>query len=181
MTAAPISLDDALTDPHLLGAALGPVAPWSAWRAILKAAFAEPLTPAELKTFKALAGGRKPPKRRVSELWVGAGRRSGKSRAAALVATYLGAILGDHAHRLAPGEQGVVLLVAPTKEQAGLARAYVKAFLSTSAFLSPLVASETADAIELTNGISIVIGAASYRTTRGPPGRGDRRGRIPSG
>ena len=36
-----IPISEALADPNLLGAALGDVASWRTWRAILKAAFAE--------------------------------------------------------------------------------------------------------------------------------------------
>jgi hypothetical protein len=40
-----MSIDEALTDPNLLGAALGDIESWQAWRVILKAAFALPLDP----------------------------------------------------------------------------------------------------------------------------------------
>ena len=42
MTGA-ITIDAALADENLLGAALGPVAPWSTWLAVLRAAFGEKL------------------------------------------------------------------------------------------------------------------------------------------
>jgi hypothetical protein len=71
MRVAPkISIDDALTDRQLLGAALEDLDSWSTWRVILKAAFGEPLTDDELSLFKTLAGGRSAPAERVSELWV---------------------------------------------------------------------------------------------------------------
>ena len=38
---------------------------WNPWKAVLKGAFALPMTPQELITFGELAGGRAPPKRRV--------------------------------------------------------------------------------------------------------------------
>src|SRR5262249_15253645 len=64
-----ISIAKALRDPNLLGAALGDISTWRVWVAILKAAFAEPLTDDELATFKQVAGDRRPPQRRVRELW----------------------------------------------------------------------------------------------------------------
>ncbi|MFI4935203.1 MAG: hypothetical protein ACHP7N_11325 [Caulobacterales bacterium] len=161
-----ITIDDALTDRGLLGAALGDVRPWSAWRAVLKAAFAEPLTAAELRTFGKLAGGRKPPRRRVAELWVAAGRRSGKSRMAGLAAVYLGACI-DHSRRLAPGETGYILAVAPSTGQAATVKAYALAFLQASPVLAPLISSVTSDEIVLTNRVTLAIGAASFRTVRG--------------
>ena len=59
---------------------------WNAWRVVLKSAFALPLTPEELVVFGELAGGRAPPKRRVRELWIVAGRRVGKDSIASLLA-----------------------------------------------------------------------------------------------
>ena len=49
-------IDTAITDPKLLGAALGDLEPWTAWRVILKAAFALPLNKPEKKLFAKLAG-----------------------------------------------------------------------------------------------------------------------------
>ena len=56
-----IPIDAALTDGNLLGSALGPPKTWSAWRTVLKAAFAQPLTADEAATFTAVAGTRAPP------------------------------------------------------------------------------------------------------------------------
>jgi hypothetical protein len=161
-----ITIEAAMTDPALLGAALGPIEPWAPWRAVLKAAYAEPLTPAERATFGKLAGGRKPPKRPVAELWAAAGRRSGKTRMASLASVYVAACV-DHSRRLAPGEQGVVLLVAPSTSQATLAKGYAEAFLRRSPVLAPMIVGVTADEIELSNGVVIAIGAANFRTLRG--------------
>ena len=72
-----IPISEALADPNLLGAALGDIASWRTWVAILKAAFAEPLTDDERALFALVAGDRAPPSRRVRELWGGPiGRRS---------------------------------------------------------------------------------------------------------
>ena len=74
-----IPICEALADANLLGAALGDIGSWRTWVAILKAAFAEPLTDEERALFALVAGDRAPPSRRVSELWCGPiGRRSGK-------------------------------------------------------------------------------------------------------
>ena len=78
MTAA-FNIEDALTDPQLLGAGLGPIASWSAWLAVLKGAYGLPLSDGELATFQSVTGNRKPPSKRVDELWNVVGRRGGKS------------------------------------------------------------------------------------------------------
>ncbi len=76
-----INLADAFDDPHLFGPFFnGPS--WDAHRAIIRAANALPMTPQQLITFGELAGGREPPKRRVKELWIAAGRRAGKDSVA---------------------------------------------------------------------------------------------------
>jgi hypothetical protein len=85
---AKLTIDKILTDRRLLAKTLGNPATWTTWLAVLKAAFALPLSDEEKEIFDAVAGGRPLPKRRVRELWVIAGRRGGKSRiAAALAAT----------------------------------------------------------------------------------------------
>ena len=53
-----VPIHEALTDPRLLGAALGDVTSWRTWLAVLKAAFAEPLAAEELALFAQVAGDR---------------------------------------------------------------------------------------------------------------------------
>ena len=61
-----LTIDRALQDPQLLGAALGPVDPtWLTWLVVLRAAYGLPLTEEELRIFHAVAGDRTPPTRRV--------------------------------------------------------------------------------------------------------------------
>ena len=71
MTAAlsSITIDEALRDPNLLGAALGDPSSWSTWLSVLKAAFGQPLDTDEAAAFSAVAGGRASPLERVRELW----------------------------------------------------------------------------------------------------------------
>ena len=59
-----ISVDAALRDRQLLGAALGDLASWRTWSIALKGAFGLPLNDAERTIFDAIAGGRTPPARR---------------------------------------------------------------------------------------------------------------------
>jgi hypothetical protein len=102
----------------------------------------------------------------ASEGWLICGRRSGKSFMLALCAVYLAAF---HAYRqyLAPGERGVVLVVASDRKQARVIFRYVKALLLGVPMLRKLVEREVADAFDLNNSTSIEIMAASYRSLRG--------------
>lgn len=161
-----ITLDQALTDKKLLGAALGPIESWATWSAVLRAAFGQPLNKNDRKLFRSVAGDRKPPKDRVSELWAVAGRRSGKSRMAAAVATYIATFI-DHRNRLAPGETGYVLSLSPSVAQAQLVFQYALAFLQSSPILKGKIESITRTEIRLRGNIVIAVHPNSFRTVRG--------------
>jgi len=151
--------DQALFQPWFVGPS------WDTWRAVLKAAFAKPLSPDELELFHSVAGERDPPAEPVKELWIAAGRRAGKdSIASAIVAA---AALADHRTILRPGERGVVLLLACDREQSKIVLGYVRAFFERIAMLSAMVVSETANGLALNNGIDIIIATNSFRSVRG--------------
>lgn len=159
-------IDAALSDGMLLGAGLGDLKPWAAWRVILKAAFALPLDAEELALFERLAGGRELPQRRVDELWVVAGRRGGKSRMAAAVAAYLAAFV-DHQPRLVAGEQGYVLALAASKSQARTIANYVTGFFEASPILTQQIRNVTSEELELEGRVTIATHSNSFRTVRG--------------
>jgi hypothetical protein len=160
-----IRIDQALRDPHLLQPALGNPATWFMWIALLKVAFACPLTPAELELVAYVIGARKLPGRRVRELWCVVGRRGGKSRVAAALAVYL-ALLSPHP-KLAKGETGMVLVLAKSVDQAQTVFKYALAFLTESPALADEIESTTRDEIRLRNGVVIAIHPASFKTVRG--------------
>jgi hypothetical protein len=154
----------ALADERLLGAALHPFETWQTWGVALKAAFNLPLTEDEHATFRAIAGERGLPTRRVRELWAVCGRRSGKSRMAAAIAVYL-ALFGRY--HLAPGERGVCLVVAASVDQAKAVFEYIVGFLGSTPALRKEIANVTRTEVELRNGIVIGVHACSFRTVRG--------------
>jgi hypothetical protein len=156
-----IAIDRALVDPNLF--ALGG-ASWSTWRTVLKAAFALPLTEAEHAIFTTVAGDRPLPSRRVRELWCTIGRRSGKSRIAAVIADFLACF---EPHILSPGEIGYVLVLAASKAQASVVFAYVRGSLEASPVLASQIESMTAEEIRLQGNIVISVVPNSFRTTRG--------------
>jgi hypothetical protein len=160
------SLRKSLADPNLLGKALAGES-WAAWRALLLAAMGEKLKPAELEHYKRLTGRAEPPPDRVSELWVIAGRRGGKSRAIATLLAYIGCLC-DHRAKLASGEKGIALCLAPSQAQAGIVLDYVGGILRESPILAQLIVRQTSETIELDNGIVIEVRAASFRRLRGP-------------
>jgi hypothetical protein len=132
-----ISLRAALEDPLLLGAALaGPT--WFAWRSVLLAAMGEALRPDGLAAFQKLTHRDTPPGRMIEECWVIAGRRGGKSQAMSTLATYLAGLV-DHKDVLAPGERGVLLLIAPDMRQAKVCLDYATGLLESTPALAELM------------------------------------------
>src|SRR5262245_18744269 len=138
---------------------------WRAWRTLLIAANGETLTADERELYTKLTGRATEPLQRVEELCIVAGRRGGKSRSMAALTSYLAAMCK---HDLVPGETGVVLLIAPDQRQAAIALNYAIAIFEESPILKQLMARQTADTLELTNGISLEVRSASFRRLRDP-------------
>ena len=160
-----VSMRQALEDEHLLGHVLSGES-WAAWRALLIAMMGEPLTDQERLAFKALTGRDGEPLERVEDFWGVIGRRGGKSRAMAVLAAYL-AGLCDHSDVLAPGERGVLPVLAATRDQATVSFRYVLANFEQTPALAELIDGEpTADTLSLTNGVDIKVQAANFRTVR---------------
>jgi hypothetical protein len=157
-------IDEALLDENLLGAALGDPASWSVWLTALKAAFGHLLTGDELAVFARIAGDRPPPRQRVKELWCVVGRRGGKSRIAAALGVFLSLF---ESYTLAPGETGVVAIVAASRDQSAVILNYIKGYLWSSPHLAGEIEAMSADEITLINGIVIGVYAGSFRTVRG--------------
>src|SRR5262249_52805151 len=154
----------ALNDPALLGNALAGNS-WATWRPLLIASMGELLTGDELTTFQRVTSRAHPPPERVEEAAFIVGRRGGKDRAAAVLATY---IAGCCEHpELAPGERGIVLVIAPDTKQSAVTLGYVTAAFEQSPILRQLIANQTQDTLSLTNRIDVEVRAASFRRLRG--------------
>ena len=158
---------DAMTDSEIgFGRWFGGSS-WDAWRVILKAAYALPMTDGELATFRELAGGRDPPARRVRQLWIVAGRRAGKDSIASLLAVFAACIEELHVGRLRPGELASVLCLACDREQAAIVLNYIRAFFDEIPDLRALVVRETRWGFELMSGVILTVATNSFRQTRG--------------
>ena len=163
-----VTMRRALSDKHLLGAALGDDS-WLAWRILLIAAMGEALTDEERAIFAKLTGREREPGERVDELWCVIGRRGGKSRAIAALLVYL-ATMVDYCAQLVSGERGVVLCLARTQEQSQVVLEYVAGIIDNAPILAKMVIHRTSDSLTLFNrGATIVIAvrAASFRSVRG--------------
>ena len=159
-----IDIVQALDDEHLFGPWFsGPS--WATWKAVLKAAFAIPMDELELELFRVVAK-RDPPKRRVRELWVAAGRRAGKDSVASAIAAFAAGFV-DYGRVLRPGEAASVMCLAVDKQQADIVRRYAQAYFSKIALLRSLVTRETADGLELKTGAELSVLASNFRNVRG--------------
>jgi hypothetical protein len=161
-----IPLRQALADDNLLGRAL-PGDSWGVWKTLLIASVGEVLTEDERVVFKKITGRDHEPGRFVSELVACVGRRGGKSKAMACLAAYVGGLC-DHGDVLVAGETGVLLCVALNVKIAGVVMGYIAAHFEESPVLKQMVVNKTRDSLELSNGISIEVRAASFRKLRGP-------------
>src|ERR1700735_5163310 len=139
---------------------------WGAWRVLLIAIVGEELTDDERVIFKALTGRNSEPLEPVEEFWAVIGRRGGKTRATAILAAYLAACI-DHRGILAPGERGVIPLLAASVQQAANAFAFVEGVFAVAPNLKDLVDGSTSDTLSLATGIDISVRPASFRTIRG--------------
>jgi len=159
-----ISLGKFLNDQNLLGSDFAAPS-WDAWKNVLKGAFAEQMTDAEVARFRELAS-RDPPHRRVRELWLGVGRRGGKDSVASAIATYL-AVYGNFAPSLRRGEVASIVCLACTREQAAIVFGYIRGYFEQIPVLKALVRSATDDTVVLSNNVEIVVATNSFRHIRG--------------
>ncbi len=165
MTTAPTILD--LCDDHnVFGTWFKDRATWQAWFAFLAALFGLPLTVEQLATYKDCTGRSAAPSGAFLEAWIICGRRAGKSFILALIAVFL-ACFHNWKPFLVPGEVGRIVIIAADRKQARTIFGYCLGFLENIPMLSGMIVRQTQDTIDLANGISIEIQAASFRTIRG--------------
>jgi hypothetical protein len=84
----------------------------------------------------------------------------------AILGAYMAACV-DHRHVLAPGERGLLPILAVSTAQAATAFNFISGVFDTAPNLKGLVESQTADTLRLTSGVDIEVRPASYRTIRG--------------
>src|SRR5262249_36902442 len=150
----------------LLGAGFREAGSWTRWRVALTALFGLPMPAPAVAVFGEHTGRAAPPLVPAREAWFVVGRRGGKSRIAAAVAVYL-ACFRAYRTVLAPGERGTLALIAADRQQARTVFRYVGGLLDGSPMLARLIERRTADAIDLTNGVTIEVHTASFRSVRG--------------
>ncbi len=139
---------------------------WDPWRAVLAALFGLPMSDRERRLFRKITGRRKVPRKPVAEAWLAVGRRGGKSFIVALIAVFLACFRYWTVH-LAPGERGVIMVIASDRKQARVIFRYIKALISGVPMLARMIERETSSEIDLTNGVTIEVHTSNFRSVRG--------------
>lgn len=139
---------------------------WAAWRVIARLidGDAQLLNPEERVLALKLTGRTVLPTTAPREVFIGAGRRGGKSRFGALVATWLAAA---EYPQLAAGETAIIAHIAPDKRQAEIDLDYARGIVKGSKLLRAELIGDTADGLEFAHRTRLEVATASYRTVRG--------------
>lgn len=153
-----------LRDKNLLGLFIEDESTFAAWFTFLRAIFALSPEPGDLELLKQCTGRSTWPKTAFSEAWLPIGVRGGKSFVIAILAVFFAFF---KKHRLSRGEKGYILIVAPTRKQAGIIKSYISGFLYDHPLLKGHVVKESTEEIELDNGIVISTLASDFRSLRG--------------
>ena len=161
-----MTIIEAIDDPNLFRPMFKNLDTWRAWRVVLKALFALPMTEEDVVLFRQLTGRSTPPTEQAQECWFVVGRRGGKSFIVALIAVFL-ACFRDYTACLGPGERGVVMVIATDRKQARVIMRYVTALLQAVPMLTAMMLRQDAESVDLDNAVTIEITTASYRTIRG--------------
>ncbi|MGA2637291.1 hypothetical protein [Methylocella sp.] len=160
-----MTMRSALQNSDIFGSIL-PGESWASWRVLLIAAMGERLKPSERAIFESLTGRPRGPQERVEELWAIIGRRGGKTRAVAVLAAYLAALV-DWSDQLAPGERASLPIISASLAQASKALQYLDGIFDGVPALKKLVTAQTAETISLATRVDIECRPASFRTIRG--------------
>jgi hypothetical protein len=161
-----VSILDCVDSPEIWGGWFRNPKTWAPWRIFLSVLFGLPLDAAGLELFRQCTGRDRPPVLGFTEAWLVIGRRGGKSFVLALIAVFL-SVFEDWRPYLAPGEVGMVKVIASDRKQARVIHRYARALLTQVPAFVSLINREDNDQIVLANGITIEVQTASFRSTRG--------------
>jgi hypothetical protein len=139
---------------------------WKPWLTFFKVLGGERLDAEEMALFTECTGLEDLPTEPIREVFIIAGRRSGKSTAVALLSAFY-AIWGGWEKHLSKGERARIFIVSPTKSQGQIIKGYLEAIFDLNGSLRSMVKRNLQESLELVNGTTIEIRPASWRATRG--------------
>jgi hypothetical protein len=138
---------------------------WNTWIVVLKALFAVAMNEMEQVIYGQISGRKTVPSA-LRELWILAGRRSGKTTIAGFFAIVF-IVFRDWEKVLKPGETGVAMAILPDRAQARVLFGYVEGFVDHVPMIRAMVAHRTQNTITFTNRIRFEVRTANFRTLRG--------------
>jgi len=160
------AIEDANLFRPFLADASGSLTSWSRWLVAMKVLYGMPIkSKSDRNLLRECTGRTRLPKDGFTTALFLTGRRSGKSRMAAVAGAFE-AVLAGHETQLAKGERGVVLIASPTKSQSRIVRDYLRAIFNVP-LLQAEVINESKEGFELRNGTRIEILAGDWRSVRG--------------
>lgn len=161
-----MKLHDFMLDADLCGSEFAAPS-WASWRVIARLydGDAALLDPEQQALARQLIGRETLPGEPPQEFYCVAGRRSGKTRFAALIATHAAA--EDYRPRLAPGEWATVPMIATDRRQARTLFGYCRGLIHSSPLLKAEIAREARDSIEFAHRTRLEIHTGSFRAVRG--------------
>jgi hypothetical protein len=167
-----VNILEAIGDEKLFRPFLGKdLSTWRQWAVALRALYGLPIKAGKATEVLKQCTGRDakelPPDGFTSALFL-TGRRSGKTRIAAVVAGYE-ALFGGHEKKLAPGEIGMVAVVSPTRSQSGICWNALRGLFDSSPILRAEVidAKESAKQLTLRNGLQVSVLTGDPKKVRG--------------
>ena len=164
-----VTIIEAIKDGNLFKAFLGDdLSTWQPWLTALRVLYGLPINSSTSRSLIRHCTNRQTsllPGDGFNTALFLTGRRSGKSRIAAVVGAFE-AVLAGHEKKLAKGEKGLVPIICPTKSQGRIVKNYLRAIFET-----PLLAAEVIDeqreGFTIRNGNRIEILSGDFRTVRG--------------
>jgi hypothetical protein len=165
-----VNIIQAIEDKNLFRPFLdarGDLSSWQRWLTALRVLHGLPLGPADAEIIRACTGrdpAKLPSGFRTALFLIG--RRSGKSRIAALIAAFEAALSGRE-RLLSPGEIGLVAVISPTRFQSRIVRTYIRAVFDQTPILKGEIVDEGKEGFTLKNGVEVQTLVGDYRTVRG--------------
>ena len=164
-----MNIIQAIKDDRLFRPFLGDdLSSWRHWMTALRCVYGGPVPKLSQRRLIKQCTGRDPsrlPKQGFDTALFLTGRRSGKSRIAAVIGAHEAAIAG-HESKLSKGELGIVAVCAPTMRQGNIVKGYLRSIFETT-LLANEIANDTREGFDLKSGTRIQVLAGDWRTIRG--------------
>ena len=167
-----MNIVQAIRDPNLFRPYLadkdGSISTWARWMCCLRAIHGLPLRKKWQKRLVKQCTGRNAdrlPRAGADVSLILTGRRSGKSKIAAVVGAYEASLSGKE-KSLSKGEMGMVAVISPTRLQSQIVKKYLRSIYDTP-LLSQEIIQEDKEGFQLRNNVRIQILTGSFRAVRG--------------